>query len=349
MRTIRRVLVYQTAFIGDVILTLPLIQQIREFLGDVEIDVVVVPRAADVCRNHPAIDSIIEYDKRGRDRGWKGVLRLAAQLRERRYEIAIVPHRSLRSAFLALATLAPIRLGFRTLHGRLFFTGTVSRRGDLHEAARNLSLLERLGIRDVPLRPPRVYPSGEDRAAVDKLLESWGIPASRPLAACAPGTVWNTKRWPEDRFGELAKILAGDGYEVALVGGTEDIALCDRIAAAVLPQRIYSAAGRLSLLQSAELIRRCAILVSNDSAPMHLGVAVGTPVVALFGATVPEFGFAPYGPTDRIVEIRNLPCRPCSSHGGERCPIGTFECMLGLSAERVAHSVRLIRESRDAS
>jgi heptosyltransferase-2 len=156
------------------------------------------------------------------------------------------------------------------------------------------------------------------------------------MIALAPGTVWNTKRWPAERFAELARKLDGEGYTVALVGGAEDRPLCDAIVSAAAPARIFTAAGALSLLRSAELIRRCQLLVSNDSAPMHLGVAVGTPVVALFGATVPEFGFAPYGPKDLVVEIRGLSCRPCSSHGGARCPINTFDCMLRISADRVA-------------
>jgi heptosyltransferase-2 len=130
------------------------------------------------------------------------------------------------------------------------------------------------------------------------------------------------------------------------VGGQSDVEICRRIEAHSNPDRVWSFAGELSLLESAELIRRCAVLISNDSAPMHLGVAVRTPVIAIFGATVPEFGFAPHGTHDEIVEVSGLACRPCGIHGGRRCPIGTFDCMLNITPDDVLSQVhRILRQS----
>ena len=159
-----------------------------------------------------------------------------------------------------------------------------------------------------------------------------GVDSHRPMVALAPGSVWFTKRWPEEHFLAVARALLHDGVPVVLVGGADDAALCARIAEGCGEgAAILNAAGRLSLLQSAELLRRCALLVSNDSAPMHLAGAVGTPVFALFGATVPSFGFAPLGPRDRVFELQGLACRPCGIHGGQECPIGTFVCMRDLT------------------
>jgi heptosyltransferase-2 len=126
---------------------------------------------------------------------------------------------------------------------------------------------------------------------------------------------------------------------VVLIGSEADRSLAEGIASAGVRGMVLNAAGRLSILQSAELIRRSAVLVSNDSAPMHAGVAMRTPVVALFGATVPAFGFAPLGANDRIHQTEGLPCRPCSIHGGRKCPIGTFECMHKIMAEEVLHTI----------
>jgi heptosyltransferase-2 len=125
-----------------------------------------------------------------------------------------------------------------------------------------------------------------------------------------------------------------------LIGGKEDADLCDKIASGAKEKNVFNTAGKLSLLQSAELIRRSRALVSNDSAPMHIAVAVGTPVVAIFGATVPAFGFAPRGISDVVIETNGLKCRPCSIHGGNECPIKTFECMLAIKPEMLLNNVR---------
>jgi heptosyltransferase-2 len=155
------------------------------------------------------------------------------------------------------------------------------------------------------------------------------------IVALAPGSVWATKRWPEEYYAALGRLLDDHGFSVVLVGGEDDRELCTRIADTFPGRRALVAAGKLTLLQSAELLRRCRIVVTNDSAPMHLAVAVATPVVAIYGATVPSFGFAPRGPRDRVVEREGLSCRPCGIHGGNSCPIGTFACMLEVQPGQV--------------
>ena len=167
-------------------------------------------------------------------------------------------------------------------------------------------------------------------------------PGYRPdrLVAVAPGSVWATKRWPVEKYADVVRALQAEGWYVVCVGSREDAPLC-----ADLLRRAgagINAAGRLTLLQSAELLRRCRALISNDSAPMHLAVAMRTTVVAIFGATVPAFGFAPMGENDVVIETEGLTCRPCAIHGGPRCPIGTFVCMHQITADRVLESVRRI-------
>lgn len=343
MRPIKRILVIQTAFIGDVILTLPLVQALKEFFAQSAIDIVVVPRSAEVCSNHPAVSSIIRFDKGGSAKGVGGLLRTARGLRNTGYDLALIPHRSLRSAALAFLAGIPLRVGFDRSAGRFLFTSTVRYDGDVHEIERNLSLLSAYGIETPAKILPRVYPGPAEKDAVDRLLSAERV---RPgaLIAIAPGTVWNTKRWLKERFAALAAMSIAEGKNVVLVGGKDDVSLCEEIAAKVGGEKVLNATGKLSLLGSAELLRRCALLVSNDSAPMHLAVAVGTPVVAIFGATVPEFGFSPAGVHDEVVEVRGLSCRPCSSHGGDECPIKTFDCMLNITPERVMAKVGIVLE-----
>jgi heptosyltransferase-2 len=126
-----------------------------------------------------------------------------------------------------------------------------------------------------------------------------------------------------------------------IVGGREDAPLADAVAAAA-PNRAYSAAGVLGLRASAALIARAAVLVTNDSAPLHLATAVGTPIVALFGPTVPAFGFGPRGAHDRVIEHPSLACRPCSAHGPRVCPLGHHRCMRELPVESVAAAVAAV-------
>lgn len=308
-----------------------------------------VPRAADVLRGHPAISRVLIFDKNGADRGVRGLLRMSGTIRSRGYDCALIPHRSLRSALLAFLGGVPSRIGFNTSAGKLLLTSRIPYNPELHEISRNMRLLAGAGISVGPagrrrdtaaVPPPRLHPSEGEKGAVDRLLA--GLPPSRGIVCLAPGTVWNTKRWMEERFTALSGRIAGDGYTVALIGGADDSALCSRIASGNPGVPLIDASGRLSALESAELVGRAALLVCNDSAPLHIACAMNTPVVAIFGATAPGFGFGPIGPRDRVVETAGLACRPCSIHGGRVCPVGTFDCMERISVESVHEEVRRV-------
>jgi heptosyltransferase-2 len=345
---IEHILVIQTAFIGDAILTLPLIQTLKSTYPSALIDVLAIPRTAEIFANHPAIFRVIEFDKRKKDKGIEGMRRAKARLRTVAYDVVVVPHRSLRSAVLARMTKCPRTIGFDRSAGWFLFKAVVRYDAAIHEIERNLSLLKPLNIQIPANALPRLYPSASDRQFVDSVIGGFHPGEKRDLIAVAPGTVWNTKRWPKERFAEVCGQLSARHYAVILIGGSEDIALCGEIAATVKAGGVFDAAGKLSLLQSAELIRRCRLLIANDSAPVHLAAAVGTPVEAIFGATVPEFGFAPRGLCDSVVETIGLPCRPCSIHGGRRCPIGTFDCMMFISSERVLGEALSILSKTDS-
>jgi heptosyltransferase-2 len=230
-------------------------------------------------------------------------------------------------------------VGFDTSSGRVFLTKVVEYRKNLHEIERNLSLLEGFSEPFPGRELPRLVPSSEDMRAVTGIVSESKQFSMKRLVAIAPGTLWNTKRWPVGRFAQLTGILAAKGFGILLIGGKEDAGLCEELRLSSGSDVVMNLAGKLTLLQSAEAIRRSVVLVCNDSAPMHLAVAVRTPVVALFGATVPAFGFSPYGERDIVLETLGLPCRPCSIHGGKVCPIGTFECMLNIRPESVAKAV----------
>jgi heptosyltransferase-2 len=346
MSSPRSILVVQTAFVGDVILVLPLLALLHQTFPGSNITAVTIPAAAELLSGQPGVQGVIAYDKRGGDRGLRGLLATASRIRAAGFDIAVIPHRSLRSALLCRLAGIPVRIGFDTSAGRFLLTHAVHYDGTEHEIRRNLSLAVPLGVPSPPFTIPRLTPSVLDGLVVDAFLRgSFGEDPPRPGVRCvavAPGSVWNTKRWPESKFVSLIRLILDDGSRVVLIGGPADRNLCSRLRIAFPDRRLADASGRLSLLESAELISRCAVLVSNDSAPVHMAVGMGIPVVAIFGPTLPSFGFAPPGPRDRVVETMDLYCRPCSIHGGTRCPTGTFDCMNRISAERVLSEVMAI-------
>ena len=318
------VLVIQTAFLGDVILTTPLLTVLARRHGPV--DLITTPAAAALVEKHPAVREIIRYDKRGRDRGAGGFLRLVSQLRQRRYRRVYLPHRSWRSG--ALARLAGIkeRIGFSD-GSSLLYSETVERPRAGHEVERLLTLA---GSGETA--PVSLALDANDRQQADQWLAAQGVSGS--FVVFAPGSIWGTKRWPY--YGELAARIPDF---VVIVGGKEDRALGDAIVAAG-GSRTRNAAGELSLRASAALIARARLLVTNDSAPLHMATAAGTPMVAVFGPTLPSFGFGPRGSNDRIVEHDHLSCRPCSAHGPEVCPLGHHRCMRELTVEQVLKAVQ---------
>jgi heptosyltransferase-2 len=321
-------LVIQTAFLGDVVLTMPLLTALAQEHGPV--DVITTPQAAPLLEDHPAVATVIRYDKRGADRGTRAWLTLARRLRGQDYQRAYLPHRSWRSAALALAGGIPQRIGFADSPARWSYTSRISRDMKLHETRRLLALSG--GATDEVDFDFGLVDGDLDSAG--QWLADHGI--SQPFIAMAPGSVWGTKRWPS--YPDLAAQL---DLPVVVVGGPGEREEAAAIVSAA-GDRAVSAAGETPLRLSAAILSRARLLVTNDSAPLHLAGAVDTPVVAIFGPTVPAFGFGPLGPDDVIVEELGLGCRPCSPHGPMTCPLGHHRCMLDIPVDTVERAVRRV-------
>lgn len=332
-------LVIQTSFLGDLVLTTPLIASLA---GRGPVDVVTTPAGAPLLAHHPAVRRVIVYDKRRTDTGIGGLWRLARALCANRYDTAYMAQGSVRSA--ALARLAGIRaiVGFDTSAGRWLYTRRVRYTADRHHAERLWQLGAADGATAAPGDiQPRLYPGETERMLVDQLLRA--VPRDgAPYLAVAPGSIWGTKQWPH--YPALAARLA-PVYRIVVVGSADDAGAAAEIAAAAGTERIVDATGRLTLLASAELLSRCAALVTNDSAPQHLASAVGTPTLTIFGPTVPAFGFGPLAPRHRTAGLEGLDCRPCDSHGPPRCPLGHWRCMRNLEVGHIEDAVHLLLRS----
>ena len=317
-------LVIQTAFLGDVVLSTPLLSALAERHGAV--DVVTTPLAAPLLETLPAVRKVFPYDKRGADRGWGGLNSLARRLQEQSYTQAYLPHRSLRSAALAMLARIPARIGFSGGWSFLYTEARPKPRTG-HETDRLLALAnDAQGV-----YRPQLRPTPEDQQVAKGLIDG-------DFVALAPGSIWGSKRWPY--YAELAAKL---GADVVVVGGRDDAGLGDDIVRAVEGGRgrskAVNACGKLTLRQSAALIGEARLLVTNDSAPLHLATAMGTPVVALFGPTVTEFGFGPLRPGDVALGVQGLECRPCSPHGPPACPLRHHRCMRELTVAAVLAAI----------
>lgn len=333
------VLVLQTSFLGDTVLTLPLVSEVRRRFPVRRLSLVCQPSSRELLQDHPDIDAIIVDDKKGADRGVGGLRRKAQALAAQKFTLALTPHKSLRSALLLYLAGIPRRIGFIQSRGWFLFHQRIERDPARHDVERNLSLLEAFGIDPGDCRRALELPvSAVVEGEVSRKFSMLGLSESKPIIGINPGSVWPTKRWSAAGFAQLIVWLKEKfDCQVALFGAAED----HGVAAAVLAGcsgAAISLVGELSLRELPAAIRRCRVFVTNDSGPMHIAVAERVPTVALFCATTRELGFFPYTQRAIVVE-KKLACRPCTSHGGRRCPLGTEACIQLIEPARVCAAV----------
>ncbi|HEY1372597.1 MAG TPA: lipopolysaccharide heptosyltransferase II [Candidatus Binatia bacterium] len=351
MAAVENILVAQTSFVGDVVLTTPLLAALRRRFPGARLAVLCTPSAKELLANDPAIDEIIVLKKK-RDGGRRsGIFETARTLRARHFTMAISPHKSLRTALMLALAGIRLRIGFRQSAGWFLYHRRVDRNGLAHDVERNLSLLRGLGIEpEAGEAVPRVEAAPAAREAAGRVFEELGIARGDTVIGVNPGSVWPTKRWTAEGYAAVSAALAKKhGARVVVFGGPDDRQIAEQVVRLAACGAV-SVAGRLSLGELAAAIDRCKVFITNDSGPMHIAVARDVPVVAIFCATTPALGFYPYSSRAVVVE-KDLPCRPCGTHGGLRCPLGTDACMRLIRPEDVLMGVERLLEGdsgRDA-
>ena len=340
-----RCLVVQTAFLGDVILTVPLLDLLRHDPRISRTFIVAAPPGAGFLEEQGVADRVVTYDKRGRDAGVRGMARVIGELRGLSADVALVPHRSFRSAFLSLAARARRRVGFDVSGGRLLLTERVSYPAGVHEVERVAALAETLGVvlPDGRLPFALTVPEGQTEALA-ATLAGRGVDAGRSRLVVAPGSRWATKQWLPERFARAARLLADELSADVVVVGTAEEADVGALVTKQAGSLAIDLTGELPLGQLLALVSGAGLVLSNDSAVTHVAAGFGRPIVTVFGPTVPAQGFAPYSDLSAVVETP-LDCRPCGRHGSDHCPIGTLECMKGVSVEDVvSRALDLVRK-----
>jgi lipopolysaccharide heptosyltransferase II len=314
------VLVVRFSAIGDILLTTPLLRAIRTKWPGARLTVLTKRQYTSLLSDNPNVTAVLGVAPTDTVRT---VARLIGEVR--------------------YSHLLDLQGGLRTLPLRLLARGNWSGYSHRRLARELLIRLKRDAYRGhvpVPERyfeaaaaldvkpdggPPEfhLHPDAEEKAAA--WLRQARMGQGRPLVAIAPGAAHATKEWPAAHWVELVLRLAETGADLVVLGGPADSVIA-RLIADRSGAHVVSAAGALSLQQTGAVIRRSAALISADTGVMHMATGVGTPVVALFGPTVRQFGFFPYNARASVVE-RELDCRPCSSHGSARCPLGHHRCM----------------------
>jgi heptosyltransferase-2 len=324
-----RICIIRLGSLGDLILMVPLLRALRSSFPTKEIHLVCKEKYAGLFDGNGLVDTFIPV-KRGDIRE---LVRLRSSLSRGGYETIIDAHGVIRSNLLFHALQAPRKIQIRKdeLSKALLILGKINRyRRVTSQIERYADLARRLGA---DMREPYgelPIPLQAEKRAAEAL---GGAPTSGlPLVAFAPGARWPTKRWPAESFARLIADVSARGYEPLLIGGAEDSVLNAEVAR-LSESSLLDLTGALSILESAAVLKRCRALVTNDSAPLHLAEAVGTPAIAFFGPTVRAFGYFPRLPASRALETE-LPCRPCSRNGKRGCPYGTKECLASIGPAR---------------
>ncbi|MFH0977301.1 MAG: glycosyltransferase family 9 protein [Spirochaetota bacterium] len=303
---------------------------------------ITTPAGETMLRNDNSIDHIIVYDKKGIDRSIAGIYKTGKKIKEILHgekSVYISLHRFIRASLLGRIIGSEIRAGFKNSVLSFLYTERVDYELGIHETERNFKLLfsvlgEKLKGRS-PL-PPVLIPSDTDIKKVKKIIN--GFCRSKKIISIAPGSVWETKRWPAEYFRELIAGLGNNNVKIVLIGGREDRDLCRSLET----HNTLNLAGELSLLESAAAVGMSGLLVTNDSAPLHIASAMNVPTVAIFGATVQDFGFGPLAKRSVVLENNALGCRPCGRHGSRECAKKHFNCMKSIAPGRVLDAVMKI-------
>jgi len=323
----KKILVIQTAFIGDVVLATSLIENLHQQFPEVKIDMLVRKGNESLFQAHPFLNQVLVWDKKNNKyQNWVGLL---LKIRSIQYDVVLNTQRFAATGAWTAFSKAKIKIGFDKNPFSFLFTHAVvhqfSEKGQ-HEIDRNHLLLSSLFMTKVAM--PKLYPTASDELAVSSYQQL-------PYLCIAPASVWFTKQFSLEKWVDLINEVPFKGC-IYLIGGPGDKLLCDQILQKINRRSVVNLAGRLSFLASAALQKKAVLNYVNDSAPMHFASAVNAPVVAVYCSTLPNFGFGPLSDHSFVVQTNEaLSCRPCGIHGKKQCPLKHFDCAKTIKMDQL--------------
>ena len=334
-----RIVIIQTAFIGDTVLSAYFAQKIKDLNPEAQIAFVCTPVSSDIISKIKCIDKVIEYDKRKVQKGIKGIKQIAVEVNKWNADLLFGLHRSMRSSILAKYINAKVKVGFSNSALSSVYNIKAKYYFNLHEIYRNFELLSSFGICTDSKATDVEINDFQPSECINQVLSELN---NTEAILVAPGSVWATKKWLPEHFKRLVEILRNRGYRIIVSGSEKERELCEFVVGST---EAINLAGRASLSETMKIMSNCRLVICNDSAPTHIAMLAKTNVLTIFGATSPIFGFYPMGENSKSIINTKVDCSPCLIHGSNECPIGTFACMKGIKPEDVADkAIALIRK-----
>jgi len=325
----KKILIIQTAFIGDAVLATAIAEKIHTTHPEWIIDFMVRKGNEGLLSNHPYINEVIIWDKQGAK--YINLFKLLLRIRKTQYSIVVNAQRFAATGILTAFSGARLTIGFDKNPLSFLFKKKIKHvvsttKETIHEVERNQLLIE--SFTDKVYSLPKLYPSAKDDAKVAPLK-------SKSYITIAPSSVWKTKQFPKKKWIEFLNTLPKD-LVVYVLGAPTEKNGCEKIMSRSLNPLVINMAGELTFLQSASLMKDAVMNYVNDSAPLHFATAMQAPVTAIYCSTIPEFGFGPLGPKGKVVQATEiLTCKPCGLHGLKACPETHFKCAFLIQSEQL--------------
>lgn len=328
-----KTLLVQTSWLGDTILSTPVISGIQVIHPGTELWMLTTPLSAELVRRDPLLAGVLTYDKRVSDRGISGLTRVCHRIRDLQFDRVYCLHKSYRSALLLWCSRIPMRIGFDNARLSFLYHVRKPRPSAEHDVVRNLAILAGQAPAEAPDSTLRLFPptASEVSPVVRKALRQFS-----DFVVMVPGSAWPTKMWSWEGFRQVAVHLRGRGYPVVLLGAAAEVPVAEKVARGL---DIVNLAGKTDVGEAMLMVSRCRLMICNDSMALHLASAFQIPTVAIFCSTSPEFGFGPWQNRAIVVQRDDLACKPCGPHGYKQCPNNSKACMQDLPASRVLQAV----------
>ncbi|MBF0225002.1 MAG: glycosyltransferase family 9 protein [Desulfobacterales bacterium] len=327
-----RILLVQTSFLGDTILSTPVISSLKTIYPSSEIYMMTTPLSLNLVVRDPLLKGVISYDKRGDESGFFGLLNIRRRIRDINFDIAYSLHRSYRTALLLAMSGIPIRVGFSDADLSFLYTETRKRNLRQHDVIRNLSILSSEAPISSLNTDLRLFPPSKEELS-PKIRKKFS--ENFKYAVLVPGSAWETKMWDYKGFRAVAKHLIDRKISVVLIGAKSDKIIHNKVAEGL---DILDLAGETTIDEALYIMKNACLAVCNDSMSLHIASAFKIKTVAVFCATTPSLGFYPWKNNSILIE-KKLSCRPCGLHGGRTCPNNTYACIKGISHNTVIDAV----------
>jgi len=323
-----KILLVQTSFLGDTILSTPVISGLKKIYPDAKIWMMTTQLSSQLVTRDPLLEDVIIFDKRGVDAGFSGLLKIRRTIKSMNFDMVYSLHRSFRTSVLLWMCNIPKRIGFKNARLNSVYHRLCERNPKDHDVIRNLSILSKdISLESLETRLRLFTPQEKDvDADILKIISKFN-----KYIVMAPGSAWNTKMWHWQGYREAVKYFLNKGFGVVLMGALSDKTVNDKVSNGL---DVYDSAGK-SISDAMYIVKNAKLMICNDSMALHMASAFKVPNVSIFCATSPEFGFAPWENNAIVVEKKDLACKPCHRHGKQTCPNGTDACMNNLSHDEV--------------